>query len=225
MENVTEGLYMSVSILIFILAISLSMFLFSQLTKTAEVVFDAALEPGYYSEIEIDRGDVSKQGSKRVVSKNDIITALYRYPTQTIAITILDVNGNEYQVFDKYIESQVRSLSSRNLSDLKEIDKTFLNKYNIAGNRLYLFGAPWIGSTQAHRERVDLFVNSEDGFINGKPVKYAGKGLSSLSNEKFIETVLNYKISGDGLYDEATGTEVVTSEIGTYKIEIIYQAI
>ena len=74
MENVTEGLYIAISVLIFVLALSLTMYLFSQLTKTAEVVYEAALEPNYYSEIEIDRGDVNKQWSKRIVNKNDIIT-------------------------------------------------------------------------------------------------------------------------------------------------------
>ena len=151
---------------------------------------------------------------------------MYRYPTQTIAITILNKNGEEYQVFDKYIESQVRSLSSEKLSDLKSIDKEFLKKYKTEGKSLYLFGVPWIGSTQAHRERVDLFVHSEKGYINGKLVDYTNNnGLNKFDNEKFIETVLNYKISGEGLYDEATGIEVVTSELGTYKTEVIYQAI
>ncbi len=225
MENVTEGLYISVSVLIFILAVSLTMFLFSQLTKTAEIVFEDALQPGYYSELEIERSEINLQGSKRVVGKNDIIAALYRYPSQTVAITILDADGNEYHIFDKYIESQVRSLSAKKYSDLKDIDRNFLTKYNTENRDLYLFGVPWIGSTQSHRERVDLFVNSENGYINGKAVNYAGKGLNRLNNEKFIETVLNYKISGEGFYDDVTGTEVVTSETGTYKIEIIYQAI
>lgn len=225
MENVTEGLYISVSVLLFVVAMSLTMLLFSQLTKTAEVVFDDALSPRYYSEIEIDRGDPSKRGSKRIVGKNDIITALYRYPIQTVAITILDVDGKEYQVFDKYIESQVRALSSKRASDLKDIDKSFLTKYNTANSKLYLFGVPWIGSTQSHRERVDLFVNSENGYVNGKSVNYTNKGLKDLKYDKFIETVLTYKISGEGLYDDSTGIEVVTSEIGAYKTEIIYQAI
>lgn len=224
MDNLTDGLHIAVSILIFIIAVSLTMYLFSQLTSTAEIVYEIALQPGYYSEIEIDRDENTELGSKRIVGKNDIITALYRYPIQTVAITILDVNGKEYQVFDKYIESQVRTLSSVNNSTLKEIDKEFLKKFDTKHENLYLFGAPWIGSTQAHRERVDLFVNSENGFINGKPVNYGGKGLKNLNNEKFIETVLNYKISGEGLYDNLTGIEVVTSESGTYKTEIIYQA-
>ena len=71
-----------------------------------------------------------------------------------------------------------------------------------------------------------MFVNSENGYINGKPVRYKYQGgLNKLDNDKFIETVLNYKISGEGYYDPVTGTELVTSETGTYKTEIIYQAI
>lgn len=224
MENVTEGMYISVSILIFVLAISLTMYLFSQLTKTADVVYGEALRPRYYSEIEIERSGTDI-GSKRIVGKNDIIASLYRYPIQTVAVTILDRDGKEYQVFDKYIESQVRNLSSKRQIDLNAIDKDFLDKYNKENTNLYLFAAPWIGSTQAHRERVDLFVNSEDGYINGKPVKYKNKGLNKLDSDKFLETILTYKISGEGLYDPETGIEVVTSESGTYKTEIIYQAI
>ena len=223
MDNVTEGLYIAVSVLIFIIAVSLTMYLFSQLSSTAEYVYNEALRPSYYSEIEIERDTDTHLGSKRIVGVNDIITALYRYPTQTVAITIIDKSRNEYQVFDKYIESQIRTLSSK--TDLEGLDIQFLNKYNTEGTALYLFEAPWIGSTQAHRERVDLFVNSEDGYINGKPVRYSGKGLKNLDGERFLETVLNYKISGEGLYDETSGIEVITSESGSYKIEIIYQAI
>lgn len=227
MENATEGFYISASIMIFIIAVSLTMFLFSQLTKTAEVIFEDALRPNYYSQIEIERNDLGGiQGNKRIVNKTDIITALYRYPIQTVAITILNKDGKEYQLFDKYIESQVRNLSSKRTANLSSIDREFLDKYNNSNKELYLFGSPWIGSTQAHRERVDLFVNSENGYINGKPVNYRGKGLNVFDDDqKFIETILTYKISGEGLYHEETGTEVITSESGTYKTEIIYQTI
>ena len=232
MDNAIDGLYISASVLIFIIAVSLTMFLFTQLTETAEVVFGSALQSKHHSEIEVNVDD-SKQGSKRIVSKNDVIATLYRYPVQTIAVTILDKSGNEYQVFDKYIESQVRNLSASPEIDLSEIDKAFLQKYNKSGKNLYLFAAPWIGSTRTHRERVDLFVNSEKGYINGKEVDYigsgsgsgSGKGLSDLGTDKFIETVLTYKISGEGYYDLETGIEVTIGELGTYKTEVIYQAI
>ena len=227
MENTTDGLLIAMGVLVFVIAVSSTMFLFSQLTQTAEIVYEEALKPGYLSEIEIDRkADVS--GSKRTVNKKDIILALHRYPIQTVAVTILDRNGNEYQVFDKYIESQVRNLSSRRQSDLTQIDRNFLARYNSpTGNnsKLYLFTAPWIGSTQSHRERVNLFVNSEKGYINGQVVDYTNKGLDDIKSTQFIETVLNYKISGEGKYDEVTGIDVITSESGTYKTEIIYQAI
>lgn len=222
MDNLTEGIYISGSILIFVLAISLTMALFSQLIKTAEVVYENALRPSYFSEIEIKRDNTVK-GSKRIVGKNDIISSLYRYPVQTVGVIILDKEGNEYQVFDKYIESQVRNLRSQ--SNLSKINKKFIEKYDTKGTKLYLFNVPWIGSTQMHRERVDLFVNSENGYINGRLVKYKNNGLEDLNSDKFIETVLTYKISGEGLYDDLTGIEIVTDEIGTYKTEIIYQAI
>lgn len=227
MDNAIDGLYISASVLIFIIAVSLTMFLFTQLTETAEVVFGSALQSKHHSDIEVNVNFAgTEKGSKRTVSKNDVIATLYRYPVQTIAVSILDKSGNEYQVFDKYIESQVRNLSARPEADLSAIDKAFLEKYNKTGENLYLFAAPWIGSTRTHRERVDLFVNSEKGYINGKKVDYSsGKGLSGLNTDKFIETVLTYKISGEGYYDLETGIEVTIGELGTYKTEVIYQAI
>ena len=72
MDNLTDGLHIAVSILIFIIAVSLTMYLFSRLTSTAEIVYEIALQPGYYSEIEIDRDENTELGSKRIVGKNDI---------------------------------------------------------------------------------------------------------------------------------------------------------
>lgn len=240
MDNATEALKIAASVLVFVLALTLSMFLFRQLTETGVFIFEHALRPKYAREIKV--ADLPKSSinslNKRIVTKNDVISALYRYPKETVAITILDKSGKELQVFDKNIEANVRnlvklgitdpSLSGSGNADSAKLNRELLRKFNTFSDPRYLYGAPWIGDNVMMRQRVSYYIGGKKEYIDDVLVDYRGSkgfGVFVKDDQKFIETVIRYRIFGKGLYDPETDTEVSTTEIGTYKTELIYQAI
>lgn len=217
MDNLTEGLYIAASILIFILALSATMFLFTQLVETGEVVFEKTLRPKFATYVEVKEKEADiYTGKKRLVSKSDIIPELYRYASETLSITILNKEGKEIQTFDKDIDTALRTALKLGANRLNLNQRQILDRYNDVNSTLYLFGVPWLGDAVKARERVDLFIYGEKGYIGITPVDYTDKGLNDLfpdPKQKFTETILRYKISGEGLYNPETNTEVVTTEL------------
>ena len=45
-------------------------------------------------------------------------------------------------------------------------------------NRIYMFGAPWVGSTENTKRRIDYFISGSDGYINNQYVNYVSNPFS-----------------------------------------------
>ena len=71
MENATDALYMGFAVLAFVVALSLSIFSFSEVISASQTIIDARDKTTLYSYIE-------PQGTERTVTREDIIPTLYR---------------------------------------------------------------------------------------------------------------------------------------------------
>ena len=71
MENAADALYMGFAVIAFVVALSLSIFSFSQVTSASQAIIDARDKTTLYSYIE-------PQGTERIVTREDIIPTLYR---------------------------------------------------------------------------------------------------------------------------------------------------
>ena len=98
--------------------------------------------------------------------------------------------------------------------------------YNDESKKYCLFGAPWLGSTEAVKTRVDFFVNGKSGFINNVYVNYANNDFYKYRNEKkqFKERFISYSYTGQTMVTD-DGEELVTGEKSKDKIIIIYTLI
>lgn len=95
MEHAADALKIAFAVLIFVIAITLTFTMISRLKATADTVF-------YYADNTNFRAHAEFKATNREVSTIDVISTLYRYYNEAIAITIkLSNSEDDIYVFDK----------------------------------------------------------------------------------------------------------------------------
>ncbi len=197
--------------------------------------------------------DGIQNGTTRVVGAETIIPTLYRYYKENFCVKIYDATNNLIQIFDVNLEGKVHGANGDTQADDDSDDPTHIRNYayNIVYNRpnvasrsiqgykykpsdnidipYFMFGAPWLGSTESVKARVDYFVNGKAGYINNSYVNYIDNAFYNAridtkpdgSKYQFTERFINYSYSGQKMITE-DGDELVTGEKSKDKIVIIY---
>ena len=85
MENAVDALYMGFAILAFVVALSLSIFSFSEVTSASQRIIDARDKTTQYTYYK-------PQGTSRTVTREDIIPTLYRAYYENYAVRFENLN-------------------------------------------------------------------------------------------------------------------------------------
>lgn len=250
MEDVVKALYIAFAVLILVIALTVSMNLFTQARQTADVIVFTIDESNYYDNLKANDNNI-----ERIVGIETVIPTLYRYYKENFLVRILDSAGKEIQVFDTELEASVRAAANVNMARLEaeaasETDanqrimlqnriktyKAHRELYNNPALATYMFGAPWIGSTtEDARARIDYFLYGKIGYINGTELNYSSGSTnlaSTLSgstsffekykNTKFKETFIEYEYTGKTITSD-DGEVTLEEEDTKTKIQITYQ--
>ena len=140
MENAVDALKMAGAAMLFVLAFSIAMFMFSKARTTTDAVLDNLKLEDYFSRVEPLKGNETRK-----VGIESIIPTLYRYcqSDDNIMIRIIDENGEDLQIFDKNIESIAHNqFEASNPEDQAYYDR-LKTLYGDSNKKAYLFGAPW----------------------------------------------------------------------------------
>lgn len=207
MEDAVQAFIMAFSVLVFILGLTVSVKMFSEITNTADTLLFYADKTNYYDNIEIEG-----EHTEREVDIDTIIPILYRYYKENFCVKIYDADNNLIQLFDVNLEGEVRkaAAATRPTSKQKALNQLYNDKTN---RNTYLFEAPWIGSTEEHiKTRVDYFVNGKAGYINNTYVNYEENKFSKIREYNrtatdankiyFEEKFINYSYTGDTITNE-----------------------
>lgn len=254
MENAEKAIMMAFAVFVLVIALSLAMYLFSKVTVTSEQLAFYSDSTIYYDNVEIDESKFSadadadiKNGTVRIVSAETIIPTLYRYYKENFCVKIYgaaDATGERelIQIFDVNLEGKAHGAAGDTQATPTATSPTHIENYayNQAFNqekigsekiKYCLFGAPWLGSTEAVKTRVDFFINGKSGYINNVYVDYKDndfyKARTELKNGKeqqFKERFISYSYTGQTMITE-DGEELVTGEKSKDKIVIIYTLI
>lgn len=217
-QNITDAMNILFGIMVFIIAVSLTMYLFTTLSNTSNSIFETIGMAKYTQNVSLNADDnedkiddAIKRFDNRTVTKSTIIPMLYRYYKENFTVKIYDKNKNLKQVFDLGLEGEVSRISGllpSALNKLTEYEKAVKNTFGKSGDDLYLFTAPWraaglkVEKDEFTKQRVEMYINGFKSAINGIEVDYTdpnkGGWFSKLpENTKFIETVVKYQASGD----------------------------
>lgn len=258
-QNATQAINMAFAVIVFVMALSISMLLFTRVSETSDTLAFYSDSTKYYDNIELTKIckscnvanslDVKKckdcgvpfsaedaekavaQSAERIVSAETIIPTLYRYYKENFCVKIYDASNQLIQVFDVNTEGDVRSAigdtTAKPDGNKKQRHNDLLKKiYNTPGEQYYLFGAPWLGSTENVKARVDYFINGDKGYINNILVDYSNNIFHEAreNNKQFKEQFVSYSYSGETFVTD-DGDELVTGASEKDKIIIIYTLI
>lgn len=250
MDNAVEALMIAFGLLVLVIALSVSVYMFSQVTYVAENLLYFSDKTNYYDSIQYDKkanAQINKT-VERYVNVDTIIPTLYRYSKENFCVKIYDArdinNSKLIQVFDINLENKVRRAVADDEAKVgatkneQKINYAYKMIYNNPNTPLYMFGAPWTGSTEDIKKRVDYFVDGQAGYINDVYVDYRGKDRyqgqgvfnesfhdiiqDSISDNsiKFKESFISYSYTGNTFIND-DGDEIVTTDAKD-KIVIIY---
>lgn len=97
MENAADALKIAFALLVFVIAITIVFTMISKVKSTADTVLYYTDDANFQTHMEVTADELLQPN--RIVHKSDVISTLYRYYNESIAVT-LDLNGEIY-VFDK----------------------------------------------------------------------------------------------------------------------------
>lgn len=229
MDNVVQALMIAFAVIVFVIALSISMFMFSQVTNTAETLSFYSDSTRFYDNIKLEKDETGNDNTERLVSAETIVPTLYRYYKENFCVKIYDADSNLLQIFDVNLEGLVnKSVADTNATvDATEPEhiKNYALKetYNKPDTKYYLFGAPWLGSTESVKTRVDFYVNGKSGYINNQYVDYKDNEFykARMNKTQFRERFINYSYSGETMETDE-GDTLVTGAEAKDKIVIIY---
>ena len=222
MENITDALKMAAAALIFIVAFSVTMVMFSQARQTTDAVVGGINVSDYLPKVE-----AIEDGATREVGIETVIPTLYRYAQSDspIRVRIVSRDGKELQVFDQGIESDIaNSTLDKNSSDyeyLKKIDEKYNNQ--VKNPETYMYGAPWKNNPEYRLERVNAYINGTKTRKMSNDIQPNYKNNYLKKYTKFTEYYTEYRTDGEVLLDDY-GEEIVirpasTKIIITYKVK------
>ncbi len=227
MENATHALYMAAAFLVFISAFSYSLYMVNKLNTTANTLVYRLDETNYYDSLDLTEliaDSDNTTNSYKIVSIDSIIPVLYKYYRESYTVRILDEDGELLQLFDTTVEGEVMTATNLLSSRRTDRQKALLSLYGDSDKACYMFGAPWLGSTNKDtKERIDMYISGDSGYINNTWVDYSGNYLRQYEDRQFQEIFSEYTYEGDTITSE-DGEETLTGTRQTSaKIVITYQ--
>ena len=135
MENASQALIIVFSIIIFVIALTISISMFSMARATSDFVIFKSDKTNYY---EYNRVDETSKRNARVVSMEAIVPTLYRYYKENYRVEFYDNEGKQLEIY----ESAGNPIYYFDVDD--EIER----------------GEPWIGSQESFKNNVEKLIPS-----------------------------------------------------------------
>ena len=120
MENITEALKMAFAIMMFILALALSISCFSQARETTDFIITMRDREVEYSYIE-----TTEQVRTRLVSSETIVPTIYKALKENIRIEFYDSAENKLYLF-RYTDSNGNSKNANYIDLEEQVDTKFI---------------------------------------------------------------------------------------------------
>ena len=226
MENIVESILITFAVLVLLITLSMTTYLLSTAMSTTEQLVYSSDKTQYLSNINNNIDDYS---AIRIVGIDTVINSLYRYYKENFMVRIFDSSGGLHQIFDTTIEGKVYVAASKPFNSRNDEEHALMRMYSLDSNysgsdRIDLFGAPWMGNiTDFAKQRVDLYISGQNGYINNGQVNYSGHGLNNLGTT-FLETFIEYQYSGQTISVEDGIESITGNEQAKNKIIIEYRA-
>lgn len=202
MENASDAIIMAGAVLIFVIALSVAMTVFSQARETVDSVVYASDRTNYYEYLDMD---ISNNIKNRIVGLETIIPTLYKYYKENYTVVFLDENGRGMKLYEtetnqdnwsKDTDGNIKTFTTTKYPNMR---KTEICSFDV--NEELVRREPWVGDPIETRKNLEAFIEGKEYvFPNGSGEKYDynniinGKSfMEYFSNKKCRETIGEYR--------------------------------
>ena len=236
MENAVRALEMAFAVMIFVIALTVTITSFSTARKTSDLVLQYSDETTYYDYIDYTEGagytfpdgstyTYDSQGN-RIVGIETIIPTVYKYSKERYRVEFYEANYKE----EEGTYSTPKELTIYTTRINKNSGKAVYNNSSILNTEkvnVYYFdiaiemerSEPWVASTTEIKKHLDSIFNGSNyylpQYLGDVFVSYQDNNLQmkNISNMKFIEKIGRITEVQE---DEIIGNKTTTKTIITY---------
>lgn len=213
MENAVDALKIAFAVFVFVIALSITMYMFTMAKETSDLVLQASDVTEYMEYTELNA--VSDISNDRIVGLETVIPTLYKYYDENYTVIFRNSNGTPMDLY----ESQVSNWSEnyvniyyKSPSDIKKVCSFDLDEESKRNE-------PWLLSPDGAKKNLDMFLSGGvyvASSLNGVKYNYSDKKINGWGkNCGFIEEYKDSKFResiGEYTFDDTTDTGLVNSK-------------
>lgn len=209
MENSAEALKMAFAVLLFVIALTLTITIFAKARNTADIVLSSADVTQYYAYEEYEKNGNASEN--RIVSMETIIPTLYKYNKENYRV-VFKKGGNLNSILANI--TNLDSFTNLNIYVTNEVGNNKYKNFVDLSDEISR-AEPWTINSDEIKKHLDAILQSEKytPVSGGADLDYSSYGLRSyLTNKsKFVECV--GRISADENDKNQTTTKTVITYI------------
>lgn len=220
MENASDAIIMAGAVLIFVIALTVTMNVFSQARSTVDTVVYASDRTNYYEYLD-DYGNIKN----RIVGLETVIPTLYKYYKENYTVVFLDGNGNGLELYKTKTNKENWATYVPEGGTIEKTKDFIVDKYPGMENesqesngdiRICSFDVneelarrePWVSDPVETRKNLQAFIEGKEykwPNASGNVYNYAklfGRQsfMEHFSDKKFRETIGEYKTVYKGTF-------------------------
>lgn len=231
MENAVDALKMAFAIIVFVVCLSMIMFMFTKAKETSDIVLQSSDITEYmdYTKSTEIVGGVSTNGEERIVGLETIIPTLYKYYKENYTVIFLDSNKQPLELYKTQTNT---SLWSNNYTNKYYTNNKDVKICSFDVDEETSRHEPWTGSNQKMKENLDHFLKGgsysySSSWANGGEITYNyGNGfIKKYSNSQFRESLGEYTFNQITEDNSESQDNRVTNVKGKKKRVIVYTLI
>lgn len=233
MESAVEALKMGAAVLVFVMALSITMLTFSQARETSEIVLQSSDNQRYYDAIETGT-------ENRIVGFETVIPTIYKYDKERYKVTF---RKGSYDATTDTVTIEGPLEIYRTESNKSLWNEDYVNDYDgsttsTSGSELRICSfdiveetqrnEPWVGNATEIKKHLDAIFSGGEYELpqynvgSGNVLDYSGNPLavnySNNSDSKFVEQIGRITTTEETVDDitGVTGNKTTTKTIITY---------
>lgn len=192
MENAVDALKMAFAVIVFVMALSISINMFSNARETADVVLHSSDITEYMEYQEAVQGTES-----RIVGLETIVPTLYKYYKENYTVIFRNENKTYMNIYNTQTNPDLWSIGYVNKYYDNKSDKTKICAFDVDDETKR--HEPWTGSREEYKKNIDAFLSggtyeypSGNGSYEYKRQIGEGGFMEKYKNSKFVENLGEY---------------------------------
>lgn len=200
MDNATDALKMAFAVIVFTMALTIAIIMFSQLNQVSKIVISSTDITQYY-EYEI----ATNEEQTRIVGLESIIPTLYKYYKENYTVLFLTKNGTPLNLYETQTninlwseEGSIAKYYTTNKKDYTKFDTKPVCTFDVDEETIR--HEPWTGSLSDYKENLDAFLNGGTFYYKSGGIDSEGRRgytysgfIKKYGTSKFKETLGEYK--------------------------------